>query len=238
MSYQFQTESYINIPLLFCGMNSDNTDNNIIVFCAHSDDQIFGAGGTLAKYAKEGKNIYTYIFSFGEFSHPWLKRNVSVKMRVKESYDVDRLIGGKGIRFFDLKEGTFPEDAKRLKINKEIEKIIRQKKPVKIFTHAVDDPHPDHSAMHRIVLDTFDKMGYKCDVYTFDIWNWFAVKDRHLPKLWVDISSTFKTKMAALRTFKSQKAAFMTLLPSTYAKAIIYGLRNGVKFAEVFRKIR
>lgn len=37
----------------------------ILVIVAHSDDQMLGPGGTLVKYAKEGKEIHTVIFSYG-----------------------------------------------------------------------------------------------------------------------------------------------------------------------------
>lgn len=210
----------------------------IVVFCAHSDDQIFGAGGTLAKYAKEGKEIYTYIFSFGEMSHPWLKKHATVKMRVKESVNADNLIGGKGVRFFDLKEGKFPETGKKIGIKKEIEKVIMEKKPAKIFTHSADDPHPDHKTVNSMVLEVFDKVKCKCDVYSFDIWNIVMTKNRTAPKLIIDISDTFRVKIKALGLFKSQWAAKFSLLWSVYARAILNGIKARVKFAEVFRKIR
>ncbi len=213
-------------------------DNTVIIFCAHSDDQIFGVGATIAKYAKEGKEIFTYIFSFGELSHPWLKRNVSIKMRVKESFEADKVVGGKGIRFFDLKEGKFVEGAKKIKLQATIQKIILEKKPSKIFTHSVDDPHPDHNDVHNMVLKALDRIDYKCDVFTFDIWNWIAVKDRDSPRLVVDAGQTFQLKIKALRKFKSQWAALFTLLPSVYIRAIYHGIKNKMTFAEVFRKIR
>ena len=57
---------------------------NIFVFCAHSDDQIFGPGATLAKYASVGKGIYTVIFSYGRLSHPHFREEVIIETRVKE----------------------------------------------------------------------------------------------------------------------------------------------------------
>ena len=70
-----------------------NNRNSVMVFCAHSDDQMFGAGGALAKYAREGGKIFTVVFSFGEYSHPWLRKRVTIEIRVEESQRADKVIG-------------------------------------------------------------------------------------------------------------------------------------------------
>ncbi|RMF55782.1 hypothetical protein D6745_01130 [Candidatus Woesearchaeota archaeon] len=211
----------------------------ILVFCAHSDDQIFGLGGTLAKYAEEGARIYTYIFSFGEQSHPWLKRHVSVEMRKKESEKADKVIKGSGVRFFDLREGHFLEDAEKKGIKEKVKDIIKKKKPDKIFIHSEDDPHPDHKAINSIILDVVDSLREKIDVYSFDVWNPVKLRKRDSPKMVVDTSSTFKTKINALKCFASQKMTMIFLLvPGVYLRDFFNGLNNHARFAEVFRKVR
>ena len=133
----------------------------ILVFCSHSDDQILGPGGTLAKYSKEGNFIYTIILSYGEASLAWLKPEIAIQTRVKEAKKADKIIGGKGVYFLGLKEGRFIEEIKEKNLAKQIEKIIKEKKPDKIFTHSSEDPHPDHRAANKILLDILDKIKYK-----------------------------------------------------------------------------
>ena len=211
---------------------------NVIVFCAHPDDQIFGPGGTIAKYAKSGMDIITVIFSYGESSHPWLKEEVTVDMRVDETLKAQKVFGGKNTIFFGLKEGNFLNDSKTFKINSKIVNLIKKYKPIKIFTHTELDPHPDHKNVAKLVIKAFDSMRYFCDVYTFGVWNPINTKDNENPKLVVDISDTFKTKLKALRCFKSQSMAMISLLWSVYSKAFFHGLIHHHKFAEVFYKIR
>lgn len=214
-------------------------DENILVFCAHSDDHILGPGGTLAKYSKEGQKIYTYIFSYGETSHPHFKRKVIIKIRVQEAKKADKEIGGAGVSFFGLEEGTFLLDSEKKNIKKRIAEIILEKNPVKIFTHNSDDPHVDHRAVNSIVLDEIDELKCRSDVYAFDIWSPLTLAYRKNPQLIVDISKSFKTKTRALSHFKSQKIQMqIPLLWSVYAKAIKNGLLHGYRFAEVFYKIR
>ena len=212
--------------------------NSVLIICAHSDDQIFGPGGTVAKYAKDGKKVYTVIFSYGEMSHPLHQKQYTVKTRVKEAIDVDKFLGGQGVTFLGLDEAKFTEQFKSRKMYPKLKRLILQYNPAIIFTHSTDDPQPDHRALNKILLETLDRMRYKCDVYMFDIWNIFNFKGRDYVKIIVDISDTFKLKLKALKMFESQKVSLFSLTWSVYVKAWLSGKRIGVKYAEVFYKIR
>ncbi|MBI2549293.1 PIG-L family deacetylase [Candidatus Woesearchaeota archaeon] len=210
--------------------------DTIITFCAHNDDQILGAGGTLAKYARQGYEVYTYIFSYGEQSHPWLKGEITAEMRIKEAHASDKVLGGKDIFFFGLKEGHFREEIQEKGIKEQMEAIIAEKQPKKIFTHSLDDPHPDHRVVYETVLEITQKID--CEVYSFNVWNLFNFKERDLPKLVVDISDTFSLKLDSFARHKSQKMTMISLLWKVYLQAIINGLRHHAKYAEVFYKIK
>ena len=210
----------------------------ILVFCAHSDDQIIGVGGSLAKYANEGYNIHTYLMSYGEKSHPHIQKNIIANTRIKEAEKADKIIGGKGINCFGCTEGKFQESIENLQIKERIIKEINLHKPDKIFTHSIDDPLPDHTATFKVIKEITDKINFKGNVYSFEIWNLFSARDRKKPRLVVDISETFNKKIKALKCFKSQKVALFTLLPASYVRAIINGMSYNTKYAEAFYKIR
>jgi len=212
--------------------------NSVLIICAHSDDQIFGPGGTVAKYAKEGKKVHTIIFSYGEMGLPIHQREYAVKMRVKESLDVDKFLGGHGVVFLGLEEAKFAEQFQKKNLYPRLKKLILQYKPSMIFTHSIDDPMPDHRALNKIVLETIDKMRYKCDVYMFDVWTIFNFKKRHYVRILVDISDTFKMKIKALKMFESQKLSLFSLMWSVYLRAWLSGKEIKAKHAEVFYKIR
>jgi len=209
---------------------------NILVICAHNDDQIIGAGGTLAKYSKLGKKINTLIFSFGENSHPHLKPSIIIKTRVAESHKSDKIIGGSGVYYLGLREGKFLYSKKQVKY--EIKKIIKQNKPSKIFTHSIDDPHPDHRAVFKIISEIANEIKNNCDIYSFGVWNPIKLRRRNVPKLVVDITNTFNKKIKAFKAHKSQKMAILPLMWNVYLKAMMNGWNNGVKYAEVFYKIK
>jgi len=211
---------------------------NILVLCSHSDDHVFGPGATLAKYANQKKKVYTVVFSYGENGIPLMKPEIAKKIREKEAKKADKVLGAKGVFFFDLKEGKFKEGIIKQGITKELVKIIKKIKPSKIFTHHLDDPHPDHKAVYNAVMDAVHKSRYKCDVYLFDVWNPFNFRKTHLPKLYEDVTYTLKTKIDALKCFKSQQISLLVLAWSVYVRAIIHGFHIHKKYAERFFKIK
>jgi len=210
----------------------------ILVICAHNDDQIFGIGGTIAKYAKQGKAVKTVIFSFGEHSHPHLKPEVIIKERVKESLKSDKILGGKGVTYLGLKEGKFGEEVEKKGIFDVVKKIIEKEKPDKIFTHSINDAHPDHRAVYHFVKKLTDKIKYKGDIYLFGVWTPVRIKNRNLPALVVDVTDTFSTKIKAIKAHESQQMTIISLLWNVYLKAIMNGISKNCKYAEVFYKLR
>ncbi|MFH1506221.1 MAG: PIG-L family deacetylase [archaeon] len=219
--------------------------NTILVFCAHSDDQVFGPGGTLAKYAKEGKTIYTVIFSYGEGSHPHFKKDIIVKTRMKEAIKADKIIGGKSVEFFGLPDNKkFKSEFDNRNLHEKLKEMVVEYAPAKIFTHSDTDTHHHHRLVNEMVLRAVDDLKQKIPVYTFDVWNFFGVRRYNTPKLVIDISDTFKTKMSALRVFKSQLKPLNYMIGNNFLYLQVYindfieGLIYRKRFAEVFYKVR
>ncbi|NTV23569.1 MAG: hypothetical protein HGA85_04300 [Nanoarchaeota archaeon] len=211
----------------------------VLVLCAHNDDNIIGAGGTIAKYAKEGKEVYTVVFSYGETSLPHLQEKISIKTRVAESKRAARMLGEKHIYYIGLKEGNFAKEINERNIISRISDIIRKLKPTKIFTHSIDDPHPDHQAVFRFVMQLANHIDFHGHIYSFNVWNFFLnFRKRNSPRLVVDISDTFQIKVDAFKLHRSQKPAIFSLMWSVYLQAIMSGFRYNTKYAEVFFQVK
>lgn len=220
----------------------------MLIFCAHSDDQILGCGGTMAKYSKEGYEINTFIFSYGELSYPYMKKEHITEIRIKESEDANKIVGGSKVVFFNLKDGQVGKEISQKKVLKKICEIMQKEKPVKIFTHAQDDFHPDHRAVHKAIVDSYDYLhkntGFKSEIYAFEISQFWNIRKRKQPILVIDIRNEFRTKIRALHAFKSQINLFShtievnLLYLGVYIRAIIAGIKYKTKMAEIFYKIR
>ena len=211
----------------------------VMVFCAHPDDEVIGVGGTIAKYSKQGKEVIAVIFSYGESSHPWMKKKFTIKMRVKESRKAGKLLGCKKTIFLGLKDAFLSKETQNPKVKKMLENLITKYQPKKIFTHSYNDViYKDHRSVHDTITKLVDKMNYQAEVYTFNIWNLTNIRRRNLPKLIVDITDTFKLKVKALDLFKSQRVSLIQLMPVVYIRAFKHGFEGNCRWGEKFYKVR
>jgi N-acetylglucosamine malate deacetylase 1 len=212
-------------------------EETIIVFSAHSDDFVIGAGGTIANYTKEGKKVIAVIFTYGEKSHPWLKESIVKKMRSDETLEAAKVLKCQTI-FFDLKEFKFMDDYKKNdKVKNTLLELIKKEKPSKIFTHSDDDPHPDHKGVYAITKDIYDGLKNPPELYIYSIWNPVSFRTQ-FPSLYVDISKTFRTKLKALKTFRSQKLHVAYPLFLLIYRAIKDGFKLRKRFGEHFFRIQ
>ena len=211
--------------------------DSVLVFCAHPDDEVFGPGGTVAKYAQEGKSVRAVIFTYGYESHPWQKEEITREVRIRESRKAASVLGYKRCIFLGLDEGKILKQVEETNVVSKILKLIEKYKPDKIFTHSLNDPHPDHKAVHRVMRAIVSSLDKPIDLYAFDIWTFLSLRERGRPQLLVDITDTFGTKVKALKCFKSQQISLLSLLWSVWLKAFINGLKNDCKCAENFYKI-
>lgn len=212
---------------------------HVYIICAHSDDQILGPGGTIAKLSKEGAKVTTIILSFGELTPAWLKDQFTIKTRVGEAQKADKIVGGHEVKFIGLKEGSFIKQAKSQKVYESLGKLIRKDKPSIIFTHRKQDPQPDHKATVAIVKDVVRSLPKtkRPDLYSFNIWNPFDFSSGGKARLVVDVSGHFKKKMKALMVFKSQRLVILQLIPGVFLGAKFNGIIHGKRFVEVFNRI-
>ena len=209
----------------------------VLVMAAHSDDQVIGMGGTIAKYSKEGSHIVVVIFTSGERSSPWLKKDVIQKERIEESIIIDRYLGCKETIFLNVPDGKVRDKLNDKRFILDLARIINNYKPGSIFTHSRQDPHPDHNSVHELVIKTLDIIDKKkkIGVYVFEIWN--IVNEIH-PRIYVDVSKTFWKKIKAMKMFKSQKIFVYALFIQVMIRAFFSGFHAKCRYAERFYKIR
>jgi len=207
----------------------------ILVFVAHADDEAIGMGASITKYAKEGKKVIGIIFSYGEMSSPWLRKDLLIKERVKEAKDIGKFIGCSETIFLGLKDRNLEEDIKNYNIKEKVVNLIKKYKPSKIFTHSRKDAHKDHRNVNKVVMESLEKINEDIPLFAFEVWN---VVDENHPKIYEDVSETFDIKLEAMKKFKSQKAFVFVLLVPIWLRAKMIGILKGYSYGERFYKIK
>ncbi len=213
----------------------------IMFIGAHPDDEVYGAGASIAKFSSQGKKIIVIILSYGEMSSFLMKRRIMIKARVKEDKEAQRIIGVSKSYYLGLREGRFLKDAEEKNTYKVLAKIIRKYKPKRIITHSSDDPHSDHKATFKIVMKSLELVNLKNEpeVYSCStIWGPELRNSRSKPQMIVDVSQFFSRKIQALKVFKTQRLTFWILIWTVYIKAILNGMKIGKRYAEVFYRIK
>ena len=134
--------------------NNIEITKRILVVAAHPDDEVLGCGGTIARLAKEGHDVYISILGEGITSRIKKQNEADlqlVKKRHKQSQEVSESLGAKDLFLYSLPDNRF-DTIPLLDIVKIIEDLIEKLKPTVIYTHYAGDLNIDHTITHRAVL--------------------------------------------------------------------------------------
>lgn len=188
----------------------------IIAVYAHPDDAEFLAGGSLAKWAEEGHQIFAICATNGNLGAKItdITPEELAKIRKTELTNAMKTIGGEMPIFLDFPDGFLRDHTDKLK--ERLIYWIRKLKPDRVITF---DPwkkyqvHPDHIEVGRIASEaaTFScfpmmypehmKEGLKSH-QPEEIW--YMIPIEHKPNRLVDITNTMDKKMKAIFCHQSQ----------------------------------
>ena len=195
--------------------------NDILVVSAHAADYCTRAGGTLAKFIKEGYNVHVICLTCGargESGDYWKNNpNGTVEdcsaIRMRESRAAAEALGIKSIEFLGLNDYplTITEETQRY-----VTKRYLEIRPEIVFTHWLNDPtNPDHALTAEMVIRVTNcgsQLGsfpntptqHYPNLYFFESTVPIAELNGFAPDYYVDIAETYETKMAAIAKFECQ----------------------------------
>lgn len=223
----------------------------VLVVAAHPDDEILGVGGTAAKHAANGDEVYAIILGEGQTSRGDKREDISqdiVKELHKNTMESAKAIGYKDVFFADFPDNRF-DQVDLLDIVKEVEKKVRELRPEIIYTHYSGDLNIDHQYTARAVLTATRPIGtdYSVkEIYAFETlssteWNFdYSAQPAFCPNVYVDISDYYQKKEDAMNCYVSELCEFphprslegMDVLSKTR------GMTVGMQRAEAFMLIR
>lgn len=208
-----------------------------LVICAHDDDEVIGAGGTIRALADQGVKVATVIFALGnEGCHRLEQQKTIVARRQKERAVAQTILGTcqcVAHAFHDFANLDCEE------VYRKVMRAVRQFRPQVVFSHLPTD-YLAHRTLSQLVPEAVGQAGWQCSpdlgqpwrverIYLFPILELVA-KPSHI----VDITRTMPAKLRAMRAYRSQHQVVRGILDQMEAKARAYGALIGVPYGEAF----
>ncbi len=202
----------------------------VLVLSPHTDDAELGAGGTIARFLDEGKDIYYVVFSICEKSVPECLPRDTLKQECMSS--VKNIgIAMERLTFLNYGVRTFPEH--RQEILEDLIKVKSYFKPDLVLLPSSHDTHQDHATIFWEALRAFKKeaslWGYEHP------WNNLTFTTDIFVKL---SEQQLERKLRALKEYKSQsKRGYMNEV-NLRSLVCTRGSQIDLPFAEAFELIR
>jgi LmbE family N-acetylglucosaminyl deacetylase len=218
----------------------------VMVITAHPDDSEFGAAGTVAKLAREGKEI-TYVIvtdgSKGSSDRTMTPERLAV-IRREEQMNAAKALGVERVEFLGYVDGEV-EDTRDLR--RDVTRQIRRWRPDLIITqnpHRSPNlyaSHRDHRIVAGVVLDCVYPLARDHMAFPELLPEFEPHKAREVyvmawesPQLAVDISETMDLKLKALACHASQFDDFAAIEARVRDRGAVLGRPHGHAYAETF----
>jgi LmbE family N-acetylglucosaminyl deacetylase len=204
--------------------------HKVLILCPHTDDGDLGAGASIARFIKEGKEVYYAAFSVCELSLP---NGISKDLITQEFYQAVKVLGipVENTILFDYEVRTFP--LYRQEILEKLVQLNAKIKPDLVLAPSSHDVHQDHNVMYseaiRAFKGTSSIWGYEHP------WNNLSITTDIFVRL---TEEHLNIKLNALKQYKSQSSR--NYMDSEFIKSLAYtrGVQSGFKYAEAFELIR
>jgi LmbE family N-acetylglucosaminyl deacetylase len=141
----------------------------VVGIFAHPDDESFGPSGTLAKFAKEGRDVYIICVTRGDAgeNHSNDHRDLA-DIREAELKNSAKVLGIKEVLFLDFKDGTLSNNLYH-KVADILKSLLENLQPEIVITlepHGISG-HLDHIAVSFITTFVFQKLQFVKELWYF-----------------------------------------------------------------------
>jgi LmbE family N-acetylglucosaminyl deacetylase len=221
----------------------------VLVVTAHPDDSEFGAGGTVARLVKEGREVAYCIVTNGNkgSSDRTMTPERLAAIRADEQRNAARVLGVERVTFLGYPDGEV-EDTRDLR--RDVSREIRRFRPDLVIcqnpnrTYNLGASHRDHRTVGGVVLDCVyplarDHLAFPELLPEFEP---HKVREVYVmqwnePHIVSDISDVIDLKIKALACHASQFKDFAAVEARVRARSKELGAAKGYAHAEAFDRI-
>ena len=213
---------------------------NILVVAAHPDDEVIGAGGTIAAHAARGDHVFIAILTEGA-SVQFPGEDDKIALKKRQAREAAEVLGAR-----EIFSGDFPDQrldvTPRLEVNRFVERVAREVEPHVIYTHHFADLNSDHRVAYEAAavaarpfsLPSFERLlCYSVDTLTH------AGSGAQAFNLYSDITETLELKLKAMQVYETEVRAYPhpRSLEALRHMALRNGAMVGLHAAEVFQSV-
>jgi LmbE family N-acetylglucosaminyl deacetylase len=219
------------------------SQHRVVAVLAHPDDEVLGAGGTLARHAAAGDEVHLVFIADGVGARGG--DQVAVDKRAAAARRAAAILGAREPLLLGFPDNAI-DTVGLLKLVKSIEMVISNLKPQTIYTHHSGDLNIDHVLCHRAVMTACRPLPgstvrriFAMEVASSTEWA-PELNSTFVPSRFVDVSATREAKRRALEVYDNEMRPFPH--PRSYeaveALSRWRGASVGLQWAEAFAVLR
>jgi LmbE family N-acetylglucosaminyl deacetylase len=178
----------------------------VLIVAAHTDDEVLGCGGAIARHVAEGDTVYVVFMADGVSSRAQADQE-GLANRNAAAEQARRILGIQESFYLGLPDNRL-DSLPLIEIVQLLEPVIRKLQPNIIYTHHHGDLNVDHRVAHQAVLTACRPMpgSHVQAIYAFEVMSsteWATpIAEPFVPNHYVDISNQLSTKIDALRAYQ------------------------------------
>lgn len=216
----------------------------VAVIGAHPDDELLGAGATLAMHVRSGAQVHAAVVC--DAAEGRGSRGVRAAALQRDGQRAAGIVGFASLRFLAL-PGQRLDTVPAAELTGLIEGVLDDIRPDLLYTHVPDDVDIDHGLVARAAWRACrpDCRGGLSRFAAFETpssaeWASAAEGAGLRPNLFVDVADTLDTKIAALECYETKARDYPHpgSVRALRERAAFWGSQVGCHAAEPFRILR
>ncbi len=218
--------------------------NKVLIVAAHSDDEVLGCGGTIAKLTQQGNQVAVIFMTNGVSSRNEKDELNKIQERKLNSERAAEILGIAQITQCDYPDNCL-DTVPLLHVTQSIEEELRKFQPEIVITHFANDLNIDHSTVARATLTATRPLaglsvkkvlGFEVNSST----EWAFDAPHFKPNYFVNISETFSLKIDAMRAYERElrESPHPRSIEGIETLALLRGNSSGYQYAEAFKIYR
>ncbi len=217
----------------------------VLIVVAHTDDEVLGAGATIAWHVAKGDSVYAISMTDGVGARNPEQTNKKETRQNMAAKSADIL----GFKW--LKPGNFPDNAMDtvtlLSVTSVIEEAKREVEPTLVYTHSAADLNIDHRVVSQATLTAFRPQPEERwkEIRAFEVpsatdYGHDDITGRFQPNLYISIEPTWGKKREALEAYSNEMrdAPHTRSFEGIENLARYRGNQAGLALAEAFHILR